>query len=135
MIVIDSNVLVSALIKDSKTRQLILEYNGLFLFPSYIFEELQKHKEELRKKSKMEGFETLLAILLKKVEIVPEERLKAHKKEAVELAKNIDLNDAVFFACALTHPGSIIWSDDKKLKNQNRIKIMNTTEMIEYFTK
>jgi predicted nucleic acid-binding protein len=71
-IVIDSNILFSALIKDSVTRRMILEYDGFFLFPSFIFEELEKHKGELLKKSgmKRKNFETLLNLLLKKVLIV-----------------------------------------------------------------
>ena len=97
-IVIDSNVLFSALIKDSSTRKLILKYGGFFLFPSYIFEEMEKHKEQ-----------------------------------AVEIVKNIDLDDAIFVACALAYPESVIWSDDKKLKNQKEVKILNTGEMIKYF--
>jgi predicted nucleic acid-binding protein len=49
-IVIDSNILFSALIKDSLTRRIILDYDKTFLFPEFIFEEIQKHKEELLKK-------------------------------------------------------------------------------------
>jgi len=53
-IVIDSNVLFSALIKDSLTRKMILLSTGTFLFPSFIFDELEKHKGELEEKSGME---------------------------------------------------------------------------------
>jgi len=42
-IVLDANILFSALIKDSLTRKIILEYDGLFLFPEIIFEEMKKH--------------------------------------------------------------------------------------------
>lgn len=133
-IVLDSNVLFSALIKDSTTRKLILEHNTLFLFPSYIFEEIEEHKHEILKKSKMnkEDFDKLLKIILKKVLIVPEDVLKMHKDEAIEIVKDIDLDDAVFFACALAYPESIIWSDDKQLKKQTRVRILNSTEMINY---
>ena len=41
-IVLDSNILFSAIIRDSKTRELILEYSDSFLFPEYIFTELQE---------------------------------------------------------------------------------------------
>ena len=76
-IIIDSNVLFSALIKDSITRRIILEYNGFFLFPSFIFEEMDKHKEILLKKSEMNAkdFNLLLTILLRKVMIIPTEVL------------------------------------------------------------
>ena len=133
-IILDSNVLFSALIRDSTTRRLILEYDGLFLFPSYIFYELEKYKFELLKKSGMtkSDFEKILNILIAKVEIVPEEVLKNHKTEAIAIVKDIDLDDAVFIACALAYPESILWSDDKKLKKQNKVKIINSSEMIHY---
>ena len=44
-IIIDSNVLFSALIKDSVTRKIILEYGDFFLFPEFIFEEMEKHRK------------------------------------------------------------------------------------------
>jgi predicted nucleic acid-binding protein len=130
-IVMDSNVLFSALIKDSLTRKIILEYDDLFLFPEFIFEETNNHIEELLTKSKMkkEDFDLLLKSLLNKVFIVPNENLLNYKEEALDIVKNIDIDDAVFFACALNYKNSIIWSDDKKLKLQNKIKILNTSEI------
>ena len=131
-IVIDSNVLFSALIKDSATRKLILEYDDFFLFPEFIFEEMEKHKEELFKKSKMENkdFGRLLQIILKKVMIVPNEVLLPHKKEALEIVKSIDLDDAAFIACVLAYPNSILWSDDKKLKKQTKVRVLSTQEIM-----
>lgn len=67
--------------------------------------------------------------------IVPEELLIFKKEEACNLAKNIDLDDVLFFATALVFKNSIIWSDDKKLKKQKKIKVLNTQEIIELFKK
>lgn len=124
-------MLFSALIKDSITRRIILDYEGHFLFPSFIFEELEKHKGELLKKSKMNSrdFDLLLSLLLRKVMIVPTEVLFPYKKEAFEIIKEIDKDDTIFIACALNYHDSIIWTDDKKLKQQSKIRIINTSEM------
>ena len=131
-IVIDSNILFSALIKDSITRKIILEYNGYFLFPSFIFEEMEEHKKELLDKSglKIGEFNNLLELILKKVEIVPNEILKKYKQKALEIVKNIDVTDALFVACALAYSNSLIWTEDKRLKEQDKIKICNTKEII-----
>jgi predicted nucleic acid-binding protein len=128
-------VLFSALIKDSITRKLILDYDGFFLFPSFIFEELQNHKKELLKKSKMskKDFDILLNILLRKVTIVPTEQLLPYKDEAFEIIKDIDKNDVIFIACALYYHNAMIWSDDKKLKEQSRIQIINTHDFYTLF--
>lgn len=130
-IIIDSNILFSALIKDSLTRRMILEYNGYFLFPYFIFEEMEKHKGELLKKSKMstKDFNLLLNLLLRTVMIVPTEVLFQYRKEAYEIIKDIDPDDTLFIACALAYPDSVIWSDDKKLKQQTHVRIINTAEM------
>ncbi|HIG96082.1 TPA: PIN domain-containing protein [Candidatus Woesearchaeota archaeon] len=133
-IVIDSNILFSALIKDSTTRRLILEYGGTFLFPEYIFTELEKYKEGLLTKSKMyeTEFEKLLVLLLKKVVIIPNERALPYKEEALTLVKDVDINDILFVACVLAHPDSLLWSDDKALKKIKGILVLHTQEIIEF---
>lgn len=131
-IVIDSNILFSALIKDSVTRRLILEYRGFFLFPEFIFSEMEKHKEELLAKSKgsEKELEELLQLPLKKVLVVPNEALLPFRSEAWEIIKSIDPDDVMFIACALAYPDSALWSDDKQLKRQNRVRVINTEEVM-----
>jgi predicted nucleic acid-binding protein len=86
-IILDSNVLFSALIRDSLTRSLIIEYDNFFLFPAYIFEEMEKHKQELLKKSGMnnEDFNSLLQTILKKVLIIPSTSILAYRDEALKI--------------------------------------------------
>lgn len=129
-IVLDSNILFSAIIKDSKTRRIILEYEGLFLFPQYIFEEMEEHLDELLRKSKLskQDFNTLLSIFLRKVAIVPNEVLLPYRQRALDIVKNIDKDDVLFIACALAYSDSVIWSNDKKLKNQKVVRVLNTDE-------
>jgi predicted nucleic acid-binding protein len=136
-IVIDSNILFSALIKDAVTRRMILNYDGFFLFPSYIFDKMHVHKAELLEKSGMNAqeFDKLLHILLKKVFIVPHEVLQNYKVEASMIIREIDINDTLFIACALAYQDSVIWSNDKNLKKQSRIKVLNTSEMKPYLNK
>lgn len=131
-IVLDANILFSALIKDSKTRELILGYDDFFFFPSYIFIEMEEHKKELLKKSGMsaEDFNELLQLLLKKMVIVPNESLIPFKEKADSIVKGIDPDDSLFIACALAYPPSCLWSDDKSLKKQNKVKVFETKEII-----
>ncbi|MEA2036482.1 MAG: PIN domain-containing protein [Nanoarchaeota archaeon] len=130
-IVIDSNILFSALIKNSLTRKLILEYEGYFLFPGFIFNEMEKHKDELMKKCGMlrSDFNKLFQQILNKVVVVPSKVLTQYREEAVRIVKEIDIDDALFIACALAYPNSVLWSDDKKLKKQSEVKIFNTNEI------
>ena len=76
----------------------------------------------------------LLNIILNKVEIVTEDKLKPYKDQAYTIIKDIDPNDTLFIACALAYPGSVIWSDDRKLKTQKKVRIVNTEEMASMIT-
>ncbi len=107
-----------------------MEYDGLFLFPQYIFEEMEEHLDELLQKSKLskQDFNALLTIILKKVAIVPNEVLLPHRQKALNIVKNIDKDDVLFIACALAYSDSVIWSNDKKLKNQKVVRVLNTDE-------
>jgi len=131
-IIIDSNVLFSALIRDSFTRRLILEYGKQFLFPEFIFEEMEKHKDELFRKSGMttEDLNQLLQLIIKKILIVPNSILIPYREEALEIIKEIDIDDVLFIACALAYPNSILWSNDKDLKKQNKVTVLSTAEII-----
>lgn len=130
-IVIDTNVLISALIKNSLTRQIIILYDREFLYPSFIFEEMEKHKDEILRKSGMEleQFNTLLHAILQKMHIVTHDILRPYLKQAQDIVKDIDPDDALFIACTLAYPQSILWSDDKKLKQQKVVPVINTKEM------
>mgnify|MGYP005623540439 CR=1 FL=1 len=130
-IVVDANILFSALIRDSMTRRLILEYDEQFLFPDYVFFEMEKHKKVLLKKSKMSenDFDDFLRLMLQKISVVPNEILRPYCKEAYEIIKDIDPDDEMFIACALAYKNCVLWSNDKALKKQSRVKVLNTSEI------
>ena len=133
IIVIDSNILFSALVKDSLTRKLIFELNEELVFPESIFEELRRNKPDLVKKSKLseENFDEVLRVISKYIKIIPTEQFKIYREEAWELIKEHSPEDVMFIACALSFENSILWSDDKKLKRQNKVKVFNTKEVME----
>src|SRR3989344_6850908 len=127
-LVIDANVLFSVLIKDSFAYNLLFS-GSLHLFtPEYILTELEKHKEELLKKTERteEEFFRLLEILKRRIIIVPLEELVPYVEEAEKITPDPD--DMAYFALALKL-NCAIWSNDKKLKEQNRIKIYHTHEL------
>lgn len=132
-IVLDANIFFAALIKNSGTRKIILNYDGYFLFPNYIFQEFDKYKAIIFRKSGMTEteFSKISCLLLLKVKIIYDDELLKYKTKAIDIVKDLDINDATFFACALAYPNSIIWSEDKILKNQDKVKVLNTKEIME----
>ena len=134
-IVIDSNILFSALIKDSLTRHLILEYNGYFLCPSKTIQEFRKYYDTIIDKSKLDidKFNIVMELVFSKLTLVQDEILIPYVSKSLGLLKEIDVDDFMFVACALAHPDSILWSNDAALKKQNVVKVMNTEEIINLF--
>jgi predicted nucleic acid-binding protein len=130
-LVVDANILVSGLIKDGITRELMLS-NDLDLYTSeFIFIEFFKHIEELAIKADMElnDFRDYSEILIVEAE------LKIITKEEVESFINLadkispDPDDVQYFATALKLNCGI-WSNDKELKNQKHVEIYSTSDLI-----
>ena len=130
-IIVDTNVLFAALIRNSETRKLILSYNDKFLCPEYFFIEFEKHKLDifLKSGSSYNDFDKLYFLLMEQIYIVPHTSIKAHIPKAVELVKDIDEDDILFIATALAYPKSILWSNDAALRRQNVVHVMNTKEI------
>ena len=134
--VIDTNILISALIKDSVTRKIIIESGLNFYYPKISFYEIQKHKQLVLKKSRMseKQFNDVLNILLDNVILVSEYQFADSLDKADDLIGKIDINDVVFLACALSL-NSEIWSDDKHFQKQKNVKVLTTQEFIKRFLK
>lgn len=127
-LVIDANVLISALVKDSFSYALLFNEKFHLFAPEYIFTELDRHKEEiLEKMERTEGdFFRLLEILKRRINIISLEELIFFIDEAESITPDPD--DMTYFALALKLDCPI-WSNDKKLKEQNKIKVYNTHEI------
>jgi len=129
-LVVDANILFAALIKDGFGYSLL--FNGKFqLFtPEYVFTEFEKHKEEILEKTERttEELYKLLEVLKRRINIIPLEELT----EFVEKAEKIspDPGDMVYFALALKF-NCPIWSNDKKLKQQDKVLVYHTHELAE----
>ena len=68
----------------------------------------------------------LVDILKRKITIIPLEELVPYVEEAEKLTPDHD--DMAYFALALKLNCSI-WSNDKKLKEQNKIKVYKTHDL------
>ena len=127
-LVIDANVLFSALIKGGFSYHLLFSGKFHLFTPEYIFTELEKHKEELMNKTDRttEEFYRLLETLKRRVVIIPFEELVPYVGEAEKLTPDPD--DMAYLALALKLDCPI-WSNDRRLKEQNKIEVYNTYEL------
>lgn len=131
-VITDVNVILSALIRDSTTRKIILNSEFDFYFPEPSLHKIRKYKEYILEKSGLseEEFKDLMAILFKYIRIVPTEEIEKNWSEAKKIMENIDPEDVVFIATALSISDSVIWSDDRHFEKQDKIKVLKTEDMI-----
>ena len=132
-LIVDANILFAALIKESTARWLIFHLDAELIAPEFILEEIEKHKEEILKKSKLDEKEltSILEKLKERIVLLSDEVTITKLDEAFSLMKDIDENDCLFLAAALvTHSG--IWSDDAHFKKQSKVKVWTTKELVQF---
>lgn len=132
-IVIDTNILISAIVKNGFTRDFIINKgpNFEFLTPAYIVSEVNKHKKEIIKKANIdeEQFYFILKIIFKYINVINPIFYSDYLFKAKELIEHT--NDVPFLACALALDCPI-WSNDKHFQKQNIVKVLTTGDMLSF---
>ncbi len=133
-IIVDVNVLLSALIRDSTTRKIILQSDFDFYFPEPSMHKIRKYEAYILQKSGLseKEYNILVARLFRYITLVPVEKVKSSWSDAVQVMGRIDEEDVVFIAVAMLVDDSIIWSDDKDFDRQKRIKVLKTADMVKF---
>ena len=132
-LVLDTNIIISALIKDSTTRDIIFHLDVEMYFLPFSQNELKKYEEYILQKTKKSKEE--LHYILEKISergIIVEEKIIVLKMpEAKKIMDGIDPDDTPFIAAALALHADI-WSDDKHFEKQNMIKIWKTKDFLKF---
>ena len=130
IVITDSNILFSALKSPNGVVAKILTHksNIQFYAPNYLIDEIKRHSGKISVNKK----EVLarLNILLGKIEIIDVDKIPKEKVfQAIEIVKDIDIDDAFFVALHLFKKHKI-WTSDKVLikgLEQKGFKICVTT--------
>ena len=135
-LIVDTNIIISALIREGITRKLLFFAPFEFYSVPYAKSEISNHMSELIRKSNLddEAFQYLMDTLFSEIQLIEPDIIKPYKEKAIELMSSIDVYDAPFIALAL-HLNCPIWSNDKHLKQQNHIKVYSTREIMEQVLK
>lgn len=133
----DTNVLMSALIKDSVTREVLLLPFFDFLLPEFALDEINRYKGTVCSLSGLDEYEVdlLLSIILERVTIIPSDIIKPHFKEADAIIGKIDPGDIPFVALGLAVDNHGIWSNDAHFDKIVGIKVWKTTDIVKYLRK
>jgi predicted nucleic acid-binding protein len=129
---VDANVIFSLLISKNPAIEIIFDSDFRFYIPSFLFDEIIKHKDIIlsKTKRKKKEFEDILYFLEERLIFVNHYDFIQNLEEAYIISPEQD--DAAYFAIALKYKLPI-WSNDKRIKRQNVVTILNTKEMIENF--
>ena len=129
ILIVDANVLFSALIKRGITYKIIFSDKLKLITPDFVIEEYTEHKKEILNKSGLneKGLELLFEILKGQIEIISSHDFVEKIDEAEAISP--DQNDVHYFALALKF-NFPIWSNDKELKKQNKVKVFDTEEVL-----
>lgn len=133
-LVIDANVVISALIADSKTRELIVTLEPDLLTPEFVHDELENYTELIVDKSGMhpDRVTQFIDLLFQYIEVVPASTFHPYTEEADAAIGETDPDDVLYVACALASDADI-WSDDTDFDEQDIVKTRSTTDVINSF--
>ncbi|WP_333654379.1 PIN domain-containing protein [Dissulfurispira sp.] len=136
-LILDTGILISALIKESSiNRHVLLMPIFDFYLPEYAVDEINRHKEKIAELSGLTKDEltVLFSILLERVTIVTSEIVKPYIKKAEGLIGHRDKKDVTFVALALAIENDGIWTNDKDFSAVSGIKVWNTKDILDYLS-
>jgi len=133
-LVIDANVAISALIADSKTRELIVTLEPDLLTPAFVHDEIENYEDLIVEKSRMEPDRVaqFIDLLFQYIEVVPADDFYPAIERADEAIGNTDPDDVLYLACAIASDAAI-WSDDTDFDEQCLVERHSTSEIIDSF--
>ena len=133
-LVVDANVVISALIANSKTRELIVTLEPPLRTPVVIHDEIEKYDDLIVEKSGMDParVQQFLDLLFEYIETVPASEFSQHIEEADNAIGDTDRDDVLYVACALGCEAGI-WSDDSDFEEQNLVPVYATSEVTDSF--
>lgn len=133
-LVVDTNVLMSALIADSTTRTLLGTVDARIVAPEKLRVELEGYDDLVREKSGLSSSELdlLKDRLFAHVDLVPDDELAPYRHAAADALADVDPDDVIFLATALAVDGTI-WSDDADFQEQALVPVVTTGEVVEEY--
>ena len=132
--VIDANVVISALIADSKTRELVVTLEPDLLTPAFVYDEIENYEELIVEKSRMEPGRVaqFVDLLFQYIAVVPVDEFHPAIKEADAAIGGTDPDDVLYLTCAIASDATI-WSDDSDFDEQDVVKRYSTSGVIYAF--
>jgi predicted nucleic acid-binding protein len=136
MIIVDTNVILSALLTKGITKVVLTAHKDVYLTPQSCFNELWKHREVWNKNDQPEEEQEYILSRMKRYIMTVDEKIYNNKlEEAGKLI--IDMDDTPLIALALSIDNEGIWTYNtkhfKKNKLEGKVKILNIKDVIRMY--
>lgn len=127
IIVVDANVIIAALIRNGKTREILLSGKFKFMAPDSVKEETFKCLDYIKKKSGMpkDDLNLLVTLVFQGIQTIPKNDYEAELDRAKEVIKE-DVKDSPYVACYLALKCDGIWTNDPDYDNKKGVKVYTT---------
>lgn len=135
-LIVDTSVVVAAILRSGNTRNLIFNSSLKLYSPERVQFEIMKNKEKFKKYANYsdQEFEEVVALILKQIEVLPFEEYKEKEVKAKEVCKR-DETDWPFVALALKLVAPIWTSDPDLLKGQDKVSVLTTEQLVKLLIK
>jgi predicted nucleic acid-binding protein len=134
-LVVDTNVIFSAVIAGGTTRELLLgdSHHLDLAVPEFFFRELDGKVSVLAEKADLDeqAVHVLVDLLCEPIRIVPRAAFETELESARDAIAADDPDDVPFVALAL-HLDAAIWSDDSDVAGIDVVPTWRTHELLEY---
>lgn len=128
-VVVDANVVISVLISKGSKQDLLFSGEIEAISPEWLLFEVGKHWKELCAKSgySNEEISDAFSLIREQIKSYPLQTYQDKLARALEFSP--DIKDVEYLALALNR-GCVIWSEDQPLRRQNRVRVLNTKELL-----
>ena len=133
-LVVDSNIVFAALLRDGVARSLLVEPPFELLCPEWMLVEIRSHREEIARRGRLmpEELDALLSLVSERLEIVRADEYAATMKDAELRIRNRDAGDIPFLALALSHRCDGIWTHNTKHFAECGVDLWTTAKVLDW---
>ncbi|UWG47548.1 PIN domain containing protein [Halanaeroarchaeum sp. HSR-CO] len=133
-LVVDANVVITALIADSKSRELVVTLEPDLLTPGYVYDEIDNYEGLIVEKSGMKSdrVSQFMDLLFQYIEVVHSDDFYPAIERADVAIEDTDPDDVLYLTCALACDAAI-WSDDSDFDEQELVERYSTTDVVQLF--
>ena len=131
-LVVDANVIVAALLRDSTTRRLLILGGHELHAPRLLFEEIGEHWAEFVKRSGIppEALQEVLRVLRGYISEHDWSEYADSLRGAQAALDPADVEDAPYLALASFLSADGVWTEDRRLLEQAAVKTFRTRDLL-----